>query len=351
MIRKASLGLCFLLWTFVLVTAKDYYELLNLQKGAGEDQIKRAYRKLALKYHPDKVKGSAQEKEEAAQKFAEINTAYEVLSDPEQKRIYDRHGEEGLKQHQGQQGGGGHPNDIFSQMFGGFGGFGRQEEDQGPQKGDDVVVDVEVTLKDLYLGATYTVTRDKNVIKPASGTRKCNCKQKMVTRQLGPGMFQQYAQEVCEECPNVKYQREAEFLRVHVEPGMVHGHEIVLFEEGEPLIDGEPGDLKFVIKQVPDMRFSRTGNDLRMSFTINLVEALVGFEKEIEHLDGHKVVLKNSGVTKPGQLVKIPNEGMPHPENAHKHGDLYVTYSILFPPALSDAQKDVIKNTFAGVFK
>lgn len=350
---RLQLGLlAVLLWAAVLTAAKDYYELLGLQRGASEEQIKRAYRKMALKYHPDKVKGSEAEKEQAAKKFAEIGSAYEVLSDSEKKRIYDRHGEEGLKQHAGQQQGGGHAaNDIFSQFFGGgFGGFGGGggEEEQGPQKGDHVMAELEVTLKDLYVGAMFTVTRDKNVIKPASGTRKCNCKNKMVTRQLGPGMFQQYTQQVCEDCPNVKYQRETEFLRIHVEPGMVHGQQINQFEEGEPLIDGEPGDLIFVLKQMDHPFFSRSGNNLHMMHTIDLVEALVGFKHEIKHLDGHTVTLQAASVTKPGQVAKIAGEGMPLMDNAHQHGDLYVTYQIAFPDTMSNAQKESIQKTFAG---
>eukprot|EP00873_Tetraselmis_striata_P012603 jgi/Tetstr1/432867/TSEL_022216.t1 len=350
--RVGVLGvLGMLLWAAVLAAAKDYYELLGLQRGAGDDQIKRAYRKLALKYHPDKVKGTDAEKEEAAQKFAEIGSAYEVLSDSEKKKIYDRYGEEGLKQHAGQQqGGGGGASDIFSQFFGGGFGFGGGggEEDAGPQKGDHVMAELEVSLKDLYVGAMFTVTRDKNVIKPASGTRKCNCKNKMVTRQLGPGMFQQYTQQVCEDCPNVKYERETEFLRIHVEPGMMHGQQINQFEEGEPLIDGEPGDLIFVLRQLRHPFFRRDGNDLHLSHTIDLVEALTGFRHEFKHLDGHTVVLQAVGVTKPGQVASIPGEGMPLMDNAHRHGDLYVTYHVAFPNSLSTAQKDAVKSAFQG---
>jgi len=339
----------------LLVSAKDYYELLNVQRSASDDQIKRAYRKLALKYHPDKVKGTDSEKEQAAKMFAEINSAYEVLSDPEKRKIYDRYGEEGIKEHQGQQGGGRHPaQDIFSQFFGGgfgFGGFGEEEEEDSTPKGNNIVADLEVSLRDLYLGASFTVTRDKNIIKPASGTRKCNCKNKMVTRQLGPGMFQQYTQQVCEDCPNVKYQRETEFLRVTVEPGMHDGQEIVQFEEGEPKIDGDPGDLKFIIRQQKHSLFERKGNNLHMQYTINLLEALVGFRKEVTHLDGHKVVLSSEGITRPGQIVKIPNEGMPLPNNAHKSGDLFVTFAIAFPESLDAKQRDEIRHTLGPIFK
>jgi len=195
--------------------AADYYKTLGLSRGASDDQIKRAYRKLALKYHPDKNQGNA----EAKNKFSEIGNAYGVLSDKEKREVYDRHGEDGVKQHeaQGGRGGGGGQQDIFSRFFGG--GFGGQEQEPETPKGDSFIVDLEVSIKDLYLGRTLQVGRDKDIIKPAKGKRKCNCKQRMVTRQLGPGMFQQYAKEECEECANVRMAREQSVLSVEVEPG------------------------------------------------------------------------------------------------------------------------------------
>jgi len=195
-------ALCFSPLAFDTVLAgKNYYDILGVSKTASEDQLKRAYRKLALKYHPDKNKGD----EEANKKFAEINNVYEILSDAKKRKIYDQHGEEGLKQHEQQGGGGGHnAGDIFSQFFGrGFGGFGfgQEEEEDQTLKGETLVVQLEVTLRDLYVGRAMKVVRDKNVIKPAKGTRRCNCKNKMVTKQVGPGMYQQFQQQECETCP------------------------------------------------------------------------------------------------------------------------------------------------------
>lgn len=328
---------------------KSYYDTLSVSKGATEDQIKRSYRKLALKWHPDKNKGN----EDATSKFASINHAYEILSDPEKRQIYDRHGEEGLKQQQQQGGGGGHQ-DIFSQFFGGgggggfggFGGFGQREEEPETLKGEAVHVDLEVSLKDLYLGRTFKVVRDKNVIKPAKGTRKCNCKQKMTTKQIGPGMFQQFAVQECEDCANVKYARESSDLHVEVEAGMKDGQEISFFEEGEPVIDGEPGDLKFKIKTAAHPLFRRETNHLHYEMTISLVDALVGFQTTIDHLDGHKVKVSATGVTRPGDTAKIANEGMPWFERANKYGDMYIHYTVDFPKVLTEAQKKVVRDTF-----
>ncbi|PIA61151.1 hypothetical protein AQUCO_00300580v1 [Aquilegia coerulea] len=247
---------------------KSYYDILQLSKGATEEQIKRAYRKLALKYHPDKNQGN----EEANKKFTEISNAYEVLSDQEKRSIYDRYGEEGLKQHaaSGGRGGGGGMNiqDLFSSFFGGGGG---EEEEERIVKGDDVIVELEATLEDLYMGGTLKVWREKNVLKPAPGKRRCNCRNEVYHRQIGPGMFQQMTEQVCEQCPNVKYEREGYHVTVDIEKGMQDGQEVVFYEDGEPVIDGEPGDLKFRIFTAPHDQFKREGNDLHTTVTITLV--------------------------------------------------------------------------------
>mmetsp|Transcript_27989 Transcript_27989/g.68865 ORF Transcript_27989/g.68865 Transcript_27989/m.68865 type:complete len:352 (-) Transcript_27989:114-1169(-) len=332
--------------------AQDYYKTLGLNRGASEDQIKRSYRKLALKYHPDKNQGNA----EAANKFAELGNAYGVLSDADKRQVYDRHGEEGVKQHEaqgGRGGGGGSQQDIFSQFFGGGfggGGFGGQEQEPETPKGDSFTIDLEVSIKDLYLGRTLKVGRDKDIIKPAKGKRKCNCKQKMVTRQLGPGMFQQYAKEECEECENVRMAREHNVLSVEVEPGMPDGHEMLFFEEGEPVIDGDPGDLKMRIKTAVDDTFRRDKNDLYMTYFIDLIDALTGFEKEFAHFDGHKVKLAHTGVTIPGQVETIAGQGMPVHNSHKKFGNLIVTYQVKFPKQLTEGQKTHVKQLFQGTF-
>lgn len=331
-------SLFFVLVAVHIVDGKDYYDVLSVSKGASDPQLKRAYRKLALQYHPDKVKSS--DRETASKKFADINHAYEVLSDAEKRKIYDRYGEEGLKQHEGRGGGsGGGPQDIFAQFFGGGFGFGgQQEEEEQTLRGDDIRIPLQLTLKDLYVGASLQVTRDKNVIKPAAGKRECNCKQKMVTRQLGPGMFQQYTHQQCEQCDNVKFVREEDTLTVQVDPGMRDGQEISFFEQGEPVVDGDAGDLKFVVIAAPDDKFERRGADLHYNASISLVDALVGFSTEVVHLDGHKVPLSSKAVTSPGQVVVVKGEGMPVHDSTHK-GDLYITCSIDFPQNLSEDQK------------
>ncbi|XP_004300467.1 PREDICTED: dnaJ protein ERDJ3B [Fragaria vesca subsp. vesca] len=323
-----------------IAAGKSYYEILQVPKGASDEQIKRAYRKLALKYHPDKNQGN----EEANQRFADINNAYEVLSDSEKRSIYDRYGEDGLKQHaaSGGRGGGGmgmNINDIFADFFGG--GRSAEEEDK-IIKGDDVVIELDASLEDLYMGGSLKVWREKNVIKPAPGKRRCNCRNEVYHRQIGPGMFQQMTEQVCEQCNNVKYEREGYFITVDIEKGMQDGQEVVFYEDGEPIIDGEPGDLKFRIRTAPHDRFRREGNDLHTTITITLVQALVGFEKTIEHLDDHLVDISSQKITKPKEVRKFKGEGMPLHFHSKK-GDLYVKFEVLFPTSLTEEQKTKIK--------
>ncbi|GAV82536.1 DnaJ domain-containing protein/DnaJ_C domain-containing protein [Cephalotus follicularis] len=335
---KLLILLCALCYILSAIAAKSYYDVLQVPKSASDDQIKRAYRKLALKYHPDKNQGN----EEANKRFAEIINAYEVLSDSEKRGIYDRYGEEGLKQHaaSGGRGGGMGVNiqDIFNNFFGG----GPAEEEEKIVKGDDVIVELDATLEDLYMGGSLKVWREKNVIKQAPGKRRCNCRNEVYHRQIGPGMFQQMTEQVCEECQNVKYEREGYFITVDIEKGMQDGQEVVFYDDGEPIIDGEPGDLKFRIRTAPHDRFRREGNDLHATVTITLLQALVGFEKTIKHLDEHLVDIGSKGITKPKEVRKLKGEGMPlHFSN--KKGDLYVTFEVLFPLKLTDEQKSKIK--------
>ncbi|XP_031099382.1 dnaJ protein ERDJ3B [Ipomoea triloba] len=325
-------------YSLIAIAAKSYYDILQVPKGASEDQIKRAYRKLALKYHPDKNPGN----EEANKKFAEINNAYEVLSDSEKRNIYDRYGEEGLKQHTASGGGRGagmNIQDIFSSFFG---GGSMEEEEEKIAKGDDVIIDLDASLEDLYMGGSQKVWREKNILKPAPGKRRCNCRNEVYHRQIGPGMFQQMTEQVCDQCPNVKFEREGYYITVDIEKGMQDGQEVVFYEDGEPKVDGEPGDLKFRIRTAPHDQFKREGNDLHTTVTITLVQALVGFEKTIKHLDDHLVDIGSKGITKPKEVKKFKGEGMPlHFSN--KKGDLYVTFEVLFPTSLTAEQKTKIK--------
>ena len=216
------------------------------------------------------------------------------------------------------------------------------EEEEKIVKGDDVIVELDATLEDLYMGGSLQVWREKNILKSAPGKRRCNCRNEVYHKQIGPGMFQQMTEQVCEQCPNVKYEREGYFVTVDIEKGMQDGQEVVFYEDGEPVIDGEAGDLKFRIRTAPHDRFRREGNDLHTTVTITLVQALVGFEKTIKHLDEHLVDISTKGITKPKEVKKFKGQGMPL-HFSTKKGDLYVAFEVLFPTSLTEDQKTKIK--------
>ncbi|XP_031567043.1 dnaJ homolog subfamily B member 11-like [Actinia tenebrosa] len=324
--------------SFQVLAGRDFYAILGVPRDASTNQIKRAYRKLAMKWHPDKNK----EDPSAQDKFQDIGSAYEVLSDKEKRKIYDSRGEEGLSQS-----GMGHGEDPFSSFFGGF-GFHFEGAEHSHRKeiphGSTLIVDLEVTLEELYNGNFIEVLRCKPVTKTVPGTRRCNCRQEMRTTQLGPGRFQMSPEEVCDECPAVTYVSTEKLLEVEVEPGMKNEQEYPFVSEGEPHIDGEPGDLKFKIIELRHKRFQRRGNDLFTNVTISLHDALVGFKMEIPHLDKHKVHITREKFTWPGARIKKKGEGMPSYENNHEKGDLHITFDVEFPRGvLTAAEKDDIK--------
>lgn len=212
-------------------------------------------------------------------------------------------------------------------------------------------VDLDVTLADVYTGATFTVVRDKGVLAPAPGKRKCNCRAHVRTRQIGPGMYQQFTEEQCDECDAVKLVRERATLAVTVDPGAAAGAEVRFFEEGEPHVDGDPGDLVFIVRPRPHARFERRGDDLHMNATISLADALVGFATSFTHLDGRKVPLNATGVTRPGATLMLVGEGMPRSGAPATRGNLVVTFTVDFPAKLTDKQKKAVRDNFKGGVK
>uniref|UniRef100_A0AC34QRS6 Chaperone DnaJ C-terminal domain-containing protein n=1 Tax=Panagrolaimus sp. JU765 TaxID=591449 RepID=A0AC34QRS6_9BILA len=335
----------------VVLCGRDFYKILGVPKTANLNQIKKAYRKLAKEVHPDRN----QEDPIAQEKFQDLGAAYEVLSDPEKRKVYDRSGEEGVKKMgDGGFGGGGH--DPFSSFFGDFfGGGGHSDDDETP-RGADVVVDLWVSLEEVYNGNFVEIKRKKSMYKETSGTRKCNCRHEMRTQQLGAGRFQMFQVQqlgagrfqmfqvqVCDECPNVKLVTENKILNVEIEVGADDGLPINFVGEGEPHIEGEPGDLQFVIKVEKHKIFERRGMDLYTNVTISLQQALNGFQMEITHLDGHKVEIVRDKITWPGARIRKKDEGMPSISDNNKKGILYVTFDVEFPRGeLTEEEKQAV---------
>lgn len=180
------------------ISSRDFYKILGVPRSARPNQIKKAYRKLAKELHPDRNKDD----EHAQEKFQDLAMAYEVLNDPEKRKIFDRHGEEGVKKSDGQ---GGHHEDPFASFFGDFFGEGGNGGGGNERpRGGDIEMDLYVTLEEVYTGTFVEIIRYKPVAKSASGTRKCNCRVEMRTIQMGPGRFQMSQEQVCDDCPNVK---------------------------------------------------------------------------------------------------------------------------------------------------
>ncbi|XP_061421758.1 dnaJ homolog subfamily A member 2 [Lethenteron reissneri] len=334
------------------------YDLLGVTPTANEGDLKKAYRKLAKEYHPDK-------NPEAGDKFKEISFAYEVLSNPEKRDLYDRHGEKGLRE------GGGGPgmDDIFSHIFGGglFGGFmgggGGRGGHPGAgrrRRGEDMMHPLKVSLEDLYNGKTTKLQLSKNVIcsgcsgkgGKAGAVEVCSsCKGRgirVMVRQLAPGMVQQMQtmchdchgegqvineRDRCKACEGKKVVKEVKILEVHVDKGMRHGQKIAFRGEGDQAPDLEPGDIVLVLQEKDHEVFQRDGNDLHMMKKIGLAEALCGVRFTLAHLDGRQILVTYppGNVIQPGCIRGIVGEGMPHYRNPFEKGNLYIKFDVEFP--------------------
>lgn len=331
-----------------------YYEVLGVSKSASQDELKRAYRKAAIKNHPDK--GGDPEK------FKELAQAYEVLSDPEKREIYDQYGEDALKEGMGGGGGAHNPFDIFESFFGGGAAFGGGGSSRGRRKkqGDDVVHSLKVSLEDLYNGTSKKLSLSRNVLCPkckgkgsksgASG-RCFGCQgsgMKITTRQIGPGMIQQMQhvcpdckgsgeviseKDKCPQCKGNKVTQEKKVLEVHVEKGMQHGQKIVFQGEADEAPDTITGDIVFVLQLKEHPKFKRKFDDLYVEHTLSLTEALCGFQFALTHLDGRQLLIKsNPGeIIKPGQYKAINDEGMPQYQRPIIKGRLYIHFNVDFP--------------------
>lgn len=340
--------------------AADFYQTLGVSRSATTKEIKKAYRNLSLKYHPDK-----NSEEGAAEKFAEIARAYEVLSDDEKKSIYDRYGEDGLKQHEDQSahggGGGGGFDDIFSHFFGG----GRRREDDADRRSPSIHVPLHLTLEQLYSGETLELEYVRQVLclnweMCIKSAPDCQGPGVRVRRQqLAPGFVQQVQQQDsrcvsrgkmwnpdCKECPS-KTETEKIELTVSVSPG-VRNHEEIVFEGVADEKPGmQPGHLVFVVMEEKHKVYHRDRDDLYLTMEIPLVDALTGFSFQLKHLDGHEFTVKRDGVTDCDFVQKVAGKGMPR-RNSRGYGNLFITYEVDFPDELSEKQKTAIRSILVG---
>jgi len=360
---------------------RDYYEVLGLQKGASADEIKGAYRKAALKWHPDRwVSGTDAEKKKAEAMFKEASEAYSVLSDPDKKAKYDQFGfagvDGGASQDWSQ--GFGNLNDILNNLFGGafggfsgfggFGGFGGGQQQSRTIRGRDIRTRVKVTLSDIVRGCTKEVSIERNRpcsvcsglgAKSSSDIRTCpTCKgngyiQNYVNSIFGRTMSQSVCPQCsgegkivsnpCTSCKGTGLVRKKETIRVNIPAGVEDGMQISVHGEGHSAArGGVNGDLLVVVEEQQHPQLKREGVNLFYTRVISVTDAMLGTDVAIPSLDGEQPLKIEPG-TQSGTVIKLRGMGMPS-VNSYGRGDLYVKILVWIPRKLNRNEKDLVES-------
>ena len=360
---------------------RDYYEVLGLQKGASADEIKAAYRKAALKWHPDRwVSGSDEEKKTAESKFKEASEAYSVLSDPDKKAKYDQFGFAGVDGAAGQDWsqGFGNLNDILNNLFGGafggafsgFGGFGGGGR-QGTRtvRGRDIRTRVRLTLEEIALGCEKEVTIERNRPCPecdGKGTKNSSDIKTCPTCN-GTGQVQNVTNSFfgrtvsynvcpncngtgktvsnpCRHCKGTGLERRKETVKVKIPAGVEDGMTLTLRGEGHAAPSGGiNGDLLIVIEELAHNQLKREGTNLFYTRVISVVDAMLGCEISVPCIDGPQTVKLDAG-TQSGTVVRLRSKGMPDVNSyGSGRGDLYVKILVWIPRKLSRSEKEAME--------
>ncbi len=340
----------------------EYYEILEIDKGASQDEIKKAYRKMAKKYHPDINQGNP----EAEAKFKEAAEAYETLSDEGKRQQYDRFGKSG----QGAGGGGGfNMNDIFSQfgdIFGGGGGFGGGGTSQVRQrKGKDLRVRVQLTLKDIIEGTVkklkYTRDTECNTCDGQGGTEVETCTQckghRTVTHthQTNFGQIQQSAicpkcngegnrvKNTCGSCHGSGTEKSTETIDIDIPKGATDGTYLKMPMGGHYAKNGTFGDLHIVIEETPNIDYVRQGLDLIHIESISIIDAILGTQKEITLPDGTKTMYKISSGTEHGTNIQLKGKGIPDANGYYQPGDVIIRVGVKIPKTITRDERELIE--------
>lgn len=353
---------------------KDFYKILGVTKDASDDEIKKAYRKMAMKYHPDQNKDN----KEAEEKFKGVNQAYEVLKDKDKRAAYDRYGAAAFDGSMGAGGMGGGAggfggfggfSDIFEEMFGDMMGGARHGGGRtGAMRGSDLQYTLEITLEDAFKGLEKTITVPtwetcdecegngaKKGTKPETcptckGSGRMRAQQGFFTIERtcstcgGAGTI---IREACDNCHGQGRIRKEKSLKVNIPAGIEHGRRIRLSGEGEAGLQGGPsGDLFVLISVKPHKFFSREGANLYCRVPVAMTEATLGGKIEVPTIDGGRAEVKIPAGTQTGQQFRLKNKGMSVLRSPSR-GDMYIEIFVETPVNLNGKQKDLLKQ-FAG---
>ena len=351
---------------------RDYYEVLGVSKGASEEEIKKAYKKLARKYHPDMNPGD----KEAEEKFKEVNEANEVLSDPEKKARYDQFGFAGVDPNYGAGAGGGaygggfdfgDLGDIFGSFFGGGFGGGQRRNPNAPQRGESIRASVSVSFTEAAFGCEKSVTLERSEQCPtckgngcAPGTTPeicpdCHGTGTVQTRRQTPmGVFAsngpcrkcggtgRLIHQPCPDCRGTGAVRKRKTIKINIPAGIDHGQTISLRGQGNAGKNGGPaGDLLITVMVQPHELFHRDGVDVFCEAPITFAQAVLGAELEIPTIDG-KVKYSIPEGTQTGTVFRLKGKGIPV-LNGRGRGDQYVTVTIETPRNLNKEQKEALR--------
>ncbi len=347
---------------------RDYYEVLDVSKTASAEEIKKAYRKKAIQYHPDKNPDN----KEAEEKFKEAAEAYEVLSDENKRAQYDRFGHAAPGGFGGHSGGGFSMDDIFSQfgdIFGGFGGGfgGSRGGGQRVNRGSDLRVRVKLTLKEVLEGVEKKIKVNKYVsCSHCSGTGADNgtayetcstCKGsgstiRVVNTILGQMQTQaactacggegKKITKKCSHCNGEGVLREDEVISINIPAGVAEGMQLSMSGKGNAARHGGiPGDLLIVVEEEPHPELFRDGNDVVYNLLLSISTAAIGGSVVVPTIDGKVKVTIDPG-TQPGKVLRLKNKGLPS-VNRYGTGDLLINISVYIPEKLSDSEKQTLE--------
>ena len=343
---------------------RDYYEVLQINKNASQDDIKSAFRSLARQYHPD-----VNDAPDAEERFKEINEAFMVLSDTEKRSIYDRYGHEGLRSANGMPDWNNiDPFDIFEQFFGGLGGFGGRQRRNVPRRGEDLYYSTRLTFEESAFGVDreLEITRDEvcdrckgSGSEPGTSPETCQtCQGRGEIRQVRNTFLGSMVQVTtcpncrgngkvisnrCKTCGGSGYERKSIKKTIPVPAGVADGTQIRLGGEGQPGTNGGPrGNLYIEIKVKPHQFFRRKEDDVLLDLNINIAQATLGADVEVPTLEGNEKLNIPAG-TQPGRVFRMRNKGIPHLRSNGK-GDQLVVINVEIPKRLSSDQRTMFEN-------